>query len=289
MASLNMRGRQKDNKDKLKMVIDWLRINRISILALQETHLTDDAIEELNEKYGNLRFFGSGLSTSSGGIMFVITDRIGHPKDIEYKTIEKGRSGILCLNYEEQKLNIVNIYMPNQKPLQREALRNLRRNLRDQHDLVNSELLIVGDWNFVEDKIDRSPQHDDDKGVMKEMSKLKTSLDLIDGWRATNPDEQRFTWEGTCGNERKKIFSRLDRIYTSRKIWDITNKYKIINCDLSDHNRVTATIREASSPESGKGEPKINMKIMNNPLFRKETERLLKKLENQIKKYQRLA
>ena len=27
VASLNMRGRQKDNKDKLKMTIDWLRIN----------------------------------------------------------------------------------------------------------------------------------------------------------------------------------------------------------------------------------------------------------------------
>ena len=27
VASLNMRGHQKDNKDKLKMVIDWLRIN----------------------------------------------------------------------------------------------------------------------------------------------------------------------------------------------------------------------------------------------------------------------
>ena len=115
MASLNMRGRQKDNKDKLKMVIDWLRINRISILALQETHLMDETIEELNERYSNLKFFGSGLSTSSGGIMFITSDRIGIPKDIKFTTIEKGRSGILCLNYEGQKLNIINVYMPNQK------------------------------------------------------------------------------------------------------------------------------------------------------------------------------
>ena len=34
VASLNMRGHQKGNKDKLKMVIDWLRLNKITILAV---------------------------------------------------------------------------------------------------------------------------------------------------------------------------------------------------------------------------------------------------------------
>ena len=142
----------------------------------------------------------------------------------------------------------------------------------------------------MKDKIDRSPQHDDDKGMTREMSKLKASLDLIDRWRAMNPDEQKFTWEGTSGNGgRKRIFSRLDRIYTSRKTWEITNEYKIINCNISDHDRVTTMIREALSPQTGKEEPNLNMNIMKNPLFREETYRLTVKLENQIRKYHKLA
>ena len=37
IASLNMRGRQRDGKDKMRMAIDWMRVNQIMILALQET------------------------------------------------------------------------------------------------------------------------------------------------------------------------------------------------------------------------------------------------------------
>jgi len=97
-----------------------------------------------------------------------------------------------------------------------------------------AELLILGDWNFVEDKIDRSPQHNDDRGVTTEMTKMKAEFDLLDGWRLSNPDEVKFSWEGSTGNQRRKIFSRIDRIYTSRDTWDSTNEYKIISCDLSD-------------------------------------------------------
>ena len=96
--------------------------------------------------------------------------------------------------------------------------------------------------------------------------------------------------EGTSGNGgRKKIFSRLDRIYTSRKTWEITNEYKMINCNISDHNGVTMMIREASSPETRKGEPKLNMNIIKDPCFREETYRLTVELENQISRYHKLA
>ena len=103
----------------------------------------DEMIKELNEKYSNLKFFGSRLSTSSGRIMFITSNWIRHLKDIKFKTLEKGRSGILCLNYKGQKLNIVNMYMPNQKPLQRETLRNLHRDLKNHQDLRDSELLCI--------------------------------------------------------------------------------------------------------------------------------------------------
>ena len=44
----------------------------------------NETIKELNGKYSNLKFFSSGLSTSSGGIMFITSDWIRHPKDIKY-------------------------------------------------------------------------------------------------------------------------------------------------------------------------------------------------------------
>jgi len=146
----------------------------------------------------------------------------------------------------------------------------------------------MGDWNFVEDKVDRSPQHDDDLRVTNEMNKLKTSLDLLDGWRSSNPDSRSFTWEGMFGSEKKKIFLRINRIYTTRDTWEITNEYKTINCDFSDHDGVAVTVREALAAETGNGEVKLNRNIMKHPLFEKEADRLLHKLERKLNKYNRL-
>ena len=287
IASLNMRGRLKENKDKMSMVVDWLRTNNIAILALQETHLMEDTINDLNNKYRNLKFFRSGLTTSSGGILFIVSERTGTPQDINFKVFEKGRSSILSLKYKNQELSIVNVYMPNHKTLQKEALINLTKELRNCQNITETELLVLGDWNFVEDKIDRSPQHDDDRRVTREMAKLKATYNLTDGWREANPDSRTFTWEGTAGSERRKIFSRIDRIYITRKTWEVTNKYRKINCDFSDHNSVSVNITDASAPATGKGERKLNLNILNHPLFKKEAEHLINKLEKQIQTYKR--
>jgi len=110
IASLNMRGRQKDNNSKTRMAADWLCTNQIAILALQETHLTESALEELNLRYRHLKFLGNGLSTSSGGIVFIVNEAAGTPQDIRFEQFEKGRSGMLSLRYGLQELNIVNVY-----------------------------------------------------------------------------------------------------------------------------------------------------------------------------------
>ena len=136
IASLNMRGRQKGNKDKLKMVIDWQRTNKIAILAIQETHLMEESIKELNDKYRHLKFFGSGLSTSSAGILFIVSDKAGTPQEINFTELEKGRTGVLYLRYGSQILNIVNVYMPNHKTQQKEALINLRQKLENIRNIT---------------------------------------------------------------------------------------------------------------------------------------------------------
>ena len=107
IASSNMRGRQKDGKDKMKMAIDWMRMNRITILALQETHILTEGIESLTKKFKYIRFYGSGLSTSSCGILFLVSEGIGAPQNVSFKDIVSGRIGALKLEYGDQTLNVI--------------------------------------------------------------------------------------------------------------------------------------------------------------------------------------
>jgi exonuclease III len=201
IASLNMRGRLKDGKDKMRMTIDWMRTNQISILALQETHILTEEIDELNKTFKHIKFYGTGISTASSGILILVNNNTEAPITTEFKNIVNGRIGSLKLDYGDQDLYIINVYMPNNKTQQKETLADLRSTLKTDKNIKNSELIILGDWNFVEDQIDRSPQHSDDRGVTREMTKLKTSFELTDGWRKANPQTRSFTWEGTNGND----------------------------------------------------------------------------------------
>jgi len=88
----------------------------------------ESSVVDLNERYRHLKFLGSGLSTSSGRIMFIINESAGTPQNIQFEVIEKAP--------------------------QREALAKLRRTLRARGDIDDTELFIMGDWNFVEDKMD---------------------------------------------------------------------------------------------------------------------------------------
>jgi len=81
---------------------------------------------------------------------------------------------------------------------------------------------------------------------------------------------------------------RIDRIYISETTWHTTNEYKIINCDLSDHNGIAMTIRNATAPDTGLGEPKLNLKILNHLQFTKEALHLLRKLERKLEKYDKM-
>jgi len=65
-------------------------------------------------------------------------------------------------------------------------------------------------------------------------------------------------------------------------------RIQIINCDLSDHNRIAMTIRNTTTHDTGSGEPKLNLKILNHPQFMKEVLHLLRKLERKLEKYNKM-
>jgi len=55
-------------------------------------------------------------------------------------------------------------------------------------------------------------------------------------------------------------------------MWDITNEYKIINCNFSDHNGISAVIQDTSAPKIRKGERKLNINILNHLAFKEEAD-----------------
>ena len=75
---------------------------------------------------------------------------------------------------------------------------------------------------------------------------IQTVNDLIDVWRARNPNSKCFTFG------RVNSHSRIDFIFISSELNFASQKIKIIHFPFSDHDGVIMTLK-VSEPERGLG------------------------------------
>ena len=58
----------------------------------------------------------------------------------------------------------------------------------------HKDLCVMGDFNCVENNIDRSPPHKDNEKVVASLRKVTTRNKLIDVWRMQNPMSKSFSF-----------------------------------------------------------------------------------------------
>lgn len=123
-----------------------------------------------------------------------------------------GRAAMLTINWHNDlEVKILNIYAPaNGATINGAFWRELTSEM-EQIKLPKPNIMM-GDFNVVEDSIDRLPNRPDPASSVDPLQDLRCKLCLIDGWRTTNPTEKNFTW--TDG----RSLSRIDRIYTTNRL-----------------------------------------------------------------------
>ena len=103
---------------------------------------------------------------------------------------------------QEEDITIVNIYAPNI-----EAPQYIRQTLADIKGEIDSNTIIVGDFNTPLTPMDRSPK----QKINKETQVLNDTLDemdLIGIFRTFHPNEEEYTFFSTAHG----TFSRIDYI-----------------------------------------------------------------------------
>ncbi|CDO76071.1 hypothetical protein BN946_scf184814.g4 [Trametes cinnabarina] len=123
---------------------------------------------------------------------------------------------------------------------------------------------MAGDFNNVEDKLDRLPPAEPDASLT-ELDTLKASLGLMiaDGWRVTNPSEKAYTFFRGSGAE--ATCSRLDRIYTTAEMFPRCREWEIrVPAVKTDHSLVTVQVTTENAPTTGKGRPTFPLHLLKN-------------------------
>ena len=129
---------------------------------------------------------------------------------------------------QEEDITIINIYAPNIGTLRYE-----RQTLTSVKEEINSNTIIVGDFNTPLTTMDRSTK----QKINKETQTLKDrmeQLDLIDIYRTFHPKTVNFTFFSSV----HKTFSRIDHILGHKSSLGKFKKTEIIPVIFSDHSAV---------------------------------------------------
>jgi exonuclease III len=130
----------------------------------------------------------------------------------EYELIP-GRAFMIAVPWHNgELLTILNIYAPNQAEERDKMWKELWERWANDPQLPFPDIAL-GDWNFVEDPLDRSSGVTEI--VPESFKRLKNLFNLIDSWRATFPDTRGYTCmqirTDKESNEIQTTHSRLDR------------------------------------------------------------------------------
>ncbi|KAJ7252020.1 Endonuclease/exonuclease/phosphatase [Mycena rebaudengoi] len=250
-TTLNMCGRYHQNQDKWKHINQIMRDKRVGIASIQETHLRPEDVDDIHKLFGKrLQVYASAdpvNPTGARGVAIVVNKEISNIEGITCQVLHPGRALRLTIPWHGNSiLNVVAVYAPNDSAENARFLEEINDKLKG---LPQTDVLL-GDFNMVEDGLDRMPHHRDPANVTTAMLELKSTLRLQDGWRQTFPDTKAYTFLQKATN----VQSRIDRILVSAEVLKNSSDWTIEASGIhTDHQLVSFKYSDPRMPFIGKG------------------------------------
>ena len=236
-----------------------LNSHRMAILGVQEAHLTENLAGTIGTAFGaRLKLFYSPLP---------------------------GRAILVTLPWHAGKpLKVLCVYAPNDGGANTTFWETLNDLLATTPRLKPD--IMMGDFNLVEDSIDRLPCHHDDATPVAALGALKCTAGLVDGWRRTNPDRREYTHQHAPNTSQ----GRIDRIYIADDLLPLATDWKIDSMVLeTDHWLASVRVSTPVAPHIGRGRWQIPLYVLEDKEVCKRVNDLGKGMEHeiQVNKYRR--
>ena len=132
----------------------------------------------------------------------------------------------------QEDITIVNIYAPYIR-----ALQYTRQMLTSMKGEINSNTIIVGDFNTPLTPMDRSTKQKINKETQT-LNDTMDQLDLVDIYKAFHPKTMKFTFFSSAHG----TFSRIDHILGHKSSLGKFKKIELISIIFCDHNMVRLDI-----------------------------------------------
>ena len=153
---------------------------------------------------------------------------VGQSLWLTLSLIQKITEIVIKGSIQEENITIINMYAPNTG-----ALQYVRQMLRSVKGEINSNTIIVGDFNTPLTPMDRATKQKINKEIQTSNDTID-QLDLIDIYRTFHPKTMNFTFFSSAYG----TFSRIDHILGHKFSLGKFRKIEIIPSIFSDHNAV---------------------------------------------------
>ena len=159
IITLNVNGLNAPTKRQ--RLAEWIQKQDPYICCLQETHLKPRDTHRLKVK-GWEKIFHANRDQKKAGVAILISDKI----DFEIKAVKRDREGhyIMIKGSIQEFITIKNIYEPNKG-----APQYVRQMLTSMKGEINSNIIIVGDFNTPFTPMDRSTKQKINKDTMDQL------------------------------------------------------------------------------------------------------------------------
>ena len=211
---------------RIANILDYIKLAKPDILLLQEikTQEQNYPYEEFKKIGYESHVFGQ---KSYNGVAII--------SKIEIKNIKKNfindelkQSRVITgeIKMKKNKINLINIYVPNGNPVESEKFEYKKKwlnkfviNIKKELN-KNSNLIIAGDFNIIpEDKdvYDFKRYENDALGKLEIRKKFRELINLgfKDVYRYKNKDKQEYTfWDYFAGSWQKNYGMRIDHFFS---------------------------------------------------------------------------
>uniref|UniRef100_A0A803SZA2 Reverse transcriptase domain-containing protein n=1 Tax=Anolis carolinensis TaxID=28377 RepID=A0A803SZA2_ANOCA len=220
---------------KRKVIFNKLKKERCSIIALQETHISQKYSYLLKNETLGMEFISADKEKKRGVVIYV-DPKLNAAE--QFKDTE-GRMIAVMIDSILGKILLCNVYMPNGPKTK--FVKALRENIEK---VECDQIVLFGDFNGVLDiHKDKTKQKTNKKisgALPKNLLLLKEEYDLVDAWRECNPEEADYTHYSS----RHQTWARIDMIWVSKSILPKINNIQILPREASDHCPISMQINK---------------------------------------------
>jgi exonuclease III len=145
--------------------------------------------------------------------------------------------------------------------------------LKDQKTYLNSNTVVVGDFNTTLSPIDKSSKQKINKEIL-ELNHTTDQMDLADVYKTFHPTVAQYT----LFSEAHGTFSKIDHILGHKASLSKYKKIEIIPCIQSDHNALKLEINNQNNSKKHAKNWKLNNTLLNNQW-------VIDKMKDEIKRF----